>query len=89
MELWRADSSTKDVGVINVLDLVTPSYCLSSASALHEEGGAKEYANVTLQDLLRVETLGMGGFGRVELVSDVGAVQFVNCCEEVFSLGYW
>ena len=29
---------------------------------------AKQYAKVTLEDLGRVETLGMGGFGRVELV---------------------
>ena len=29
----------------------------------------KEYANVTLDDFTRVRTIGMGSFGRVELVS--------------------
>eukprot|EP00731_Ephydatia_muelleri_P017621 Em0010g719a len=33
-----------------------------------EDPEIKEYAHVTLDDLTRVETLGMGGFGRVELV---------------------
>lgn len=33
-----------------------------------EPEAIKEYADVTLNDLVRVETLGMGGFGRVELV---------------------
>ncbi len=34
-----------------------------------EPGEDKEYASVTLRDFERVDTLGMGGFGRVELVS--------------------
>ena len=29
---------------------------------------AQEYSTVTLDDLKRIQTLGMGGFGRVELV---------------------
>lgn len=33
-----------------------------------EPDDTKEFADVTLTDLVRVETLGMGGFGRVELV---------------------
>lgn len=37
-------------------------------SALQEEEEPKEFADVVLSDLVRVETLGMGGFGRVELV---------------------
>ena len=37
----------------------------SDAEDLHED---KEFANITLKDIVRVETLGMGGFGRVELV---------------------
>lgn len=34
-----------------------------------DTGPDKEYAHIDLHDLVRVETLGMGGFGRVELVS--------------------
>lgn len=34
----------------------------------YEPEDDKEYADVTLRDLVRVDTLGMGGFGRVELV---------------------
>ncbi len=44
----------------------------SSISALRvqqDHGPAKEFIDVELLDLVRVETLGMGGFGRVELVS--------------------
>lgn len=41
---------------------------LFSAPQLDAE--AKKYAKVVLEDLIRVETLGMGGFGRVELVMD-------------------
>ncbi|XP_019850412.1 PREDICTED: cGMP-dependent protein kinase 1 [Amphimedon queenslandica] len=35
---------------------------------LIEDEDTKEYSMMTLDDLVRVETLGMGGFGRVELV---------------------
>lgn len=31
---------------------------------------SKEFENITLHDLELVATLGVGGFGRVELVSD-------------------
>lgn len=34
-----------------------------------EDEDTKKFANMTLDDIVRVETLGMGGFGRVELVS--------------------
>ena len=34
-----------------------------------EDDDTKEFASVTLNDIQRIETLGMGGFGRVELVS--------------------
>ena len=50
---------------------------LPPSSALQEEEEPKEFADVVLSDLVRVETLGMGGFGRVELVCD--------CC--LISLG--
>ena len=36
---------------------------------LPEIDDTKEFANLTVRDLARVETLGMGGFGRVELVN--------------------
>lgn len=45
-----------------------------STPALDAE--AKKYAKVTLEDLARVETLGMGGFGRVELVGTSVIVTF-------------
>ena len=41
-----------------------------------EPGEDKEFANVTLKDIVRVETLGMGGFGRVELVKISSILQF-------------
>ena len=50
---------------------------LPPSSSLQEEEEPKEFAEVVLSDLVRVETLGMGGFGRVELVCD--------CC--LISLG--
>ena len=37
-----------------------------------EPAEEKEYANVILKDFDRVDTLGMGGFGRVELVRELG-----------------
>lgn len=43
-------------------------YILLFISAPMLDAEAKKYAKVTLEDLARVETLGMGGFGRVELV---------------------
>ena len=43
--------------------------CVFHCSVPLEPEAIKEYADVTLNDLVRVETLGMGGFGRVELVS--------------------
>ena len=36
---------------------------------LDESGEEKEYASITLRDITWVNTLGLGGFGRVELVS--------------------
>lgn len=33
------------------------------------DGNSKEYAHITLTDLAYVQTLGSGGFGRVDLVS--------------------
>ena len=35
---------------------------------------------MTLEDLTRVETLGMGGFGRVELVSGADGGMCWCCC---------
>ncbi len=49
--------------------------CVFSAPLLDAE--AKQYAKVTLEDLGRVETLGMGGFGRVELVWYIGLSVFI------------
>ena len=43
--------------------------CICTPSAVVDSGEDKEYTPVKLSDLQRVETLGMGGFGRVELVS--------------------
>ena len=48
------------------LHTYTRTYITHSAFFGREE--MKEYVDVTLNDLVRVETLGMGGFGRVELV---------------------
>ena len=53
-------------------------YC----SDTEDSGEDKDYINVTLKDFERVDTLGMGGFGRVELVS--GHILWVwvesRCC---------
>ena len=49
------------------LDFVSKSY-LCCCSDSEDQGEDKEFAAVTLKDFVRVETLGMGGFGRVELV---------------------
>lgn len=43
-------------------------HCCSSPRTPPEHDDTKEFANLTVNDLIRVETLGMGGFGRVELV---------------------
>jgi hypothetical protein len=43
-------------------------YNVYAYSEAEEPGEDKEYINVTLKDFERVDTLGMGGFGRVELV---------------------
>ena len=50
-------------------------------SAIVDDGEDKEYAHIKLSDLQRVETLGMGGFGRVELVRLVvqGFIVHVLC----------
>ena len=53
-----------------------------------DQGEDKEYANVTLKDFERVDTLGMGGFGRVELVSGQDCLSDNTCCidnQRVFS----
>lgn len=39
-------------------------------------GEDKAYQSLTLAELQRVGTLGMGGFGRVELVSDCCCVMY-------------
>lgn len=44
-------------------------YHCSSPRTTIEHDDTKEFLNLTVNDLIRVETLGMGGFGRVELVS--------------------
>lgn len=38
------------------------------------EDDNKEYSHITLDDIVRVETLGMGGFGRVELVTKLNLI---------------
>ena len=48
-----------------------------SRSAIVDDEEDKEYAHIKLSDVQRVETLGMGGFGRVELVRPVGVQGFV------------
>lgn len=35
---------------------------------IEEDDESKQFSSITLEDLVRVDTLGMGGFGRVELV---------------------
>ena len=53
---WSADSAAP------------PRKVIGDSEGLSEPAEAKEYADVALEHLFRVETLGMGGFGRVELV---------------------
>ena len=55
------------VPYITVIHFILFYFIVSEEEIGDPEG--KEYAHVTLDDLTRVETLGMGGFGRVELVS--------------------
>ncbi len=45
-------------------------YVHMAFSEPEDSGEDKEYSSITLKDIVRVETLGMGGFGRVELVSN-------------------
>ncbi len=49
-----------------IVPFVISMFVIISTPMLDAE--AKKYAKITLDDLARIETLGMGGFGRVELV---------------------
>ena len=49
-----------------VPSVLSPSYIPPPSD--YEPEDDKEYVDVTRRDLVRVDTLGMGGFGRVELV---------------------
>ena len=40
---------------------------------------SKQYEDLTLEDLETLTTLGMGGFGRVELVSDQVSDSSLSC----------
>lgn len=56
-------------GALTFLNSLSPTFFSTDQDEV-EDPEIKEYAHVTLDDLTRVETLGMGGFGRVELVSE-------------------
>ena len=43
--------------------------CALVRGVIEEDDESKQFSAITLEDLVRVDTLGMGGFGRVELVS--------------------
>lgn len=43
--------------------------CALVSGVIEEDDESKQFSSITLEDLVRVDTLGMGGFGRVELVS--------------------
>lgn len=55
--------------------MTTPTYLIAFCRVLIEDEDTKEFAHMTLEDIVRVETLGMGGFGRVELVKQVYIVK--------------
>ncbi len=52
----------------SLLGMCSVTCIVTACSDVEEPGEDKEYASVTLKDFERVDTLGMGGFGRVELV---------------------
>ena len=53
------------INIINIINTIIILICFHSRMKMEED----KYAHVKLEDLTIIKTLGVGGFGRVELVS--------------------